>query len=54
MNENRTEQIGYVRLKNNTWTSTIRDEYEQGKMIKGDIFSALGLSRLKKRKSFFF
>ncbi|CAF1082546.1 unnamed protein product [Adineta steineri] len=42
-NENRTEQIGYVHLKNNTWTSTIRDEFEQGKMIKGDIFSALGL-----------
>ncbi|CAF1294736.1 unnamed protein product [Rotaria sp. Silwood1] len=43
LNENRTEQIGYVHLKNNTWTLAIRDEYEQGKLMKGDIFTALGL-----------
>ena len=30
-------------MKNNTWTSNIRDDYEQGKMTKGDIFTALGL-----------
>lgn len=41
-NESRTEQIGYVHLKNHTWTSTLRDDYEQGRAIKGDIFSALG------------
>ncbi|CAF0926023.1 unnamed protein product [Rotaria sordida] len=43
LSENRTEKIGYVHLKNNTWTSTICDEYQQGKIIKGDIFTALGL-----------
>ena len=49
-NENRTEQIGYVHLKNNTCSSTMRDNYEQGKIIKDDIFTALGLLINKKQR----
>ncbi|CAF1648566.1 unnamed protein product, partial [Adineta ricciae] len=42
-NESRTEQIGYVHLKNNTWSPAIREDYEQGNMAIEDIFTALGL-----------
>jgi len=38
-NETRTEQIGYIYLKNNLFTH----EHEQGKINKNDIFNALGL-----------
>lgn len=31
-----------MHLKNNTWTPAAREEHEQGHMIKGDIFTALG------------
>ena len=38
-NETRTEQIGYIYLKNNLSTY----DYEQEKLNKGDMFNALGL-----------
>ncbi len=38
-NETRTEQIGYIYLKNNLSTY----EHDQGKLNKSEIFNALGL-----------
>lgn len=29
-------------MKNNTWSPAIREDYEQGNSVKGDIFTALG------------
>jgi len=38
-NETRTEQIGYIYLKNNLSTN----EHDQGKLNKSEIFNVLGL-----------